>query len=738
MRDESHPQDCELILFGANGTEIMPSRLRIGCNLVATVWTVTVEAAYELDAKHLDGATFELQLPDGALLLDVGVACDGVPLPTEVASPADPAMTLAAVRKRCVLTGAGAGRFTVALPSLGQPCKTLTMHYRHTTLLEWYLDRLVLAFPPWLRADEPSGAQVELEIKLERVPGDWRVSLGNLPWQTSFLPNSLLLRTSNPVALVHDWVLTVQTTAPGSIGLLERDEQGWQALVAVRMPEQSVATAGVARALKIVLDTSDALGDAALGQVIASVAHLLAWLTPDSAFNLVTFDNRELQCFDRARPATRENLVLAQDFLSTITLGPRGRGLDAALEHALDFASDGRLAQTLLVTATPAVDPEALRALALDAEEALFVVLVGNGPQVAQFKRIAAETGGHCVHARTSRDLQHAMARQIKRCLGERAPAPSSLWPVAVTDLSGIPQYQRAVSSNIFAGDTLTYMTAFSENPAGDVQVQFGQTAPVANGQPSRSESVPLQLLEGLELRRLAAARRIELWPGSDSATLAAAHRLPGPYPVGELPTPEHHAQGDRSAVPAAQQGRHEHRAGIVFPRQLGVFQFAGRDDYASRSAGYSVRYTLDEAVIADIFVYGEEHGDLVDGLESEALRREMDKTIRGVLLVLERHGIQKVWAESEGVATCSGTGVAFLWAQHRYHDPRDAGPAGAVARVTETYLCVRGGEFVKIRTTADSPTWARWSREIEVLVHEVAELVGRGRFDGASRNVQS
>lgn len=160
------------------------------------------------------------------------------------------------------------------------------------------------------------------------------------------------------------------------------------------------------------------------------------------------------------------------------------------------------------------------------------------------------------------------------------------------------------------------------------------------------------------------------------------------------------------------------------FSQIIGGLEFVKRTDYPEKELGYSLRYENSKLLKADIYVYDNGLTGLRDGIGSDEAKAEMTSISRMIEAMQERGIYEDVKLLKEAEKTTKPTGLKFLWSRHSY---RQIGGAEAVFqgnRISDSYLLVKKGKFVKIRITTKESDLAEHEQEIERFVNQVASCL--------------
>ncbi|WP_259055652.1 marine proteobacterial sortase target protein [Methylohalomonas lacus] len=149
------------------------------------------------------------------------------------------------------------------------------------------------------------------------------------------------------------------------------------------------------REMILVIDTSGSMGGASIRQARAGLSLALDKLRPGDRFNVIEFNNRPQALFRDSRPASREHIDRAREYVANLEAGG-GTEMRAALDMALSQqAADESLLRQVLFITDGAVGNEAALFGLIDEKlgrSRLFTVGIGSAPN-SHFMRKAAEFG---------------------------------------------------------------------------------------------------------------------------------------------------------------------------------------------------------------------------------------------------------------------------------------------------------------------------------------------------------
>ena len=148
------------------------------------------------------------------------------------------------------------------------------------------------------------------------------------------------------------------------------------------------------RDLVFIVDTSGSMHGASLEQAKDAMARALGRLKPQDRFNVIRFNNETYSLFKGARPATRENIAAARNYVGAFEASG-GTRMRPALELALaEPAEKGHLRQVVFLTDGAVGNEQELftRIVERLGESRLFTIGIGSAPN-SYFMRKAAQLG---------------------------------------------------------------------------------------------------------------------------------------------------------------------------------------------------------------------------------------------------------------------------------------------------------------------------------------------------------
>lgn len=160
---------------------------------------------------------------------------------------------------------------------------------------------------------------------------------------------------------------------------------------------------------------------------------------------------------------------------------------------------------------------------------------------------------------------------------------------------------------------------------------------------------------------------------------------------------------------------------GIHFSQVLGSLKFFERHEYEAKELGYSLRYENDKRMKADIYVYDKGIADLKEGINSPEVKAEMKTVEQGLHAMVEMGKYEDVEALNEATYESQPTGQQFLWSRFSLRQIGGEDIVYTGKRISETYLRVHKGKFLKIRITSKESDFKEHEKEIRRFVDQVA-----------------
>ena len=203
---------------------------------------------------------------------------------------------------------------------------------------------------------------------------------------------------TGPVPADRDFELVWEPAAgaiPAAAIFTEGRDDGVYALLVMTPPAaSSLAERRAPREVVFVIDNSGSMAGASIEQAKAALQLALARLAPTDTFNVIRFNHTMDELFDAPRPATRDHLALAAQWVQQLR-ATGGTEMRLPLQRALETGEgDGRLRQVVFLTDGGVGNEEELFAIIRRSlgDRRLFTVGIGSAPN-SHFMREAARHG---------------------------------------------------------------------------------------------------------------------------------------------------------------------------------------------------------------------------------------------------------------------------------------------------------------------------------------------------------
>lgn len=158
---------------------------------------------------------------------------------------------------------------------------------------------------------------------------------------------------------------------------------------------------------------------------------------------------------------------------------------------------------------------------------------------------------------------------------------------------------------------------------------------------------------------------------------------------------------------------------GVTFPKQLGKLRFYQQHQYPQKELGYSLRYSNDKLKV-DVFVYNKDFTNLEEGANSSKVSDEFEKMVSEIL-IMEKYGaysdVKRLGKEIKSIGSHQ-----FLWGKYQYYQHKGTDYPGM--RISQTYLTVKTGSFVKVRITLPMSEFEEKEQEINEFIKALAKAL--------------
>lgn len=254
------------------------------------------------------------------------------------------------------------------------------------------------------------------------------------------------------------WTPALQTGPSASLTTFNDGESVYAQLMLAPPLADSITPR--AREVILVVDTSASMEGASLEQARSALLHALKSLGEDDYFNLLQFNSDTRRLFDHSLPVTRNNLYVAQNFITGLEANG-GTEMAPALQTALNLPQMPELMRQVVFITDGAVGNEAelLQKVASDLEDSrMFTVAIGHAPN-SWFMRKAAEIGrGSYVHIGKPEEVAEQMS-----ALWGRIQLP------ALTDIcvnwGDAAEFYPEIIPDLYAGEPLWLIARLPSEP---------------------------------------------------------------------------------------------------------------------------------------------------------------------------------------------------------------------------------------------------------------------------------
>ncbi len=162
----------------------------------------------------------------------------------------------------------------------------------------------------------------------------------------------------------------------------------------------------------------------------------------------------------------------------------------------------------------------------------------------------------------------------------------------------------------------------------------------------------------------------------------------------------------------------------LQLPNEIGSLEFVDRTEYDDKNLGYSFRYQNENSLKADVYVYDKGIGNLLEGIDSPQAASEMT-SMGAALKQMEQLGkYEKVREGKSGTKRFDDLKIQFLWARHSYKHAPGEEEIFTERRISDTFLLIHQGSFIKIRITATEDDLKEHHDEIDTLLREIAKQI--------------
>lgn len=327
------------------------------------------------------------------------------------------------------------------------------------------------------------------------------------------------LTFSEPVSSMdRDFIIVFHSeTLPQAFALSAPDKDGYVVLAGFT---PRFSTTAPARSIKIVVDCSGSMGGDSILQAKEGLLRILDRLRPEDHFNIILFGSSSTALFNRQQPADEKHLKAARIMTQSLTADMGGTEMADALAKALASTSPKGLAEDiLLITDGQVWNISYITNKIVRQKHRIFSIGVGSAMERGVLSTLSSKTGGKAIFVSPHEDMGKKVFQHFKRMTLTSTEKP-------ILDYYGhtpFDQTPRKLGS-IFNGDMVLTCAWFSTLPEG---INFNLKTPTG----------PVSLYTSIrkdkkicELRRFAAAMKIQDVPDTQAKSLALDFNLVSPY----------------------------------------------------------------------------------------------------------------------------------------------------------------------------------------------------------------
>jgi Ca-activated chloride channel family protein len=316
----------------------------------------------------------------------------------------------------------------------------------------------------------------------------------------------------------RDFLIVFRSEAlPKAFAISVPDKDGYVVLAGFT---PRFATAARARSIKIVVDCSGSMGGESILQAKEGLLRILDRLRPEDHFNIILFGSSSTALFNRQQPAEEKQLKAARVMAQSMDADMGGTEMADALDKALASTSPSGLAEDiLLITDGQVWNISSIANNIVRQKHRIFSIGVGPSMERGVLSTLSSRTGGKVIFVSPHEDMGKKVFQHYKRMTLTSTEKPT----LGFDGLTPLDLAPRKLGP-IFNGDMILSCAWFSTLPEG---ISFSLKTP--EGPISLYASVRKDK-EMSELRRFAAALKIQDVPDTQATSLALDFNLVSPY----------------------------------------------------------------------------------------------------------------------------------------------------------------------------------------------------------------
>ena len=385
------------------------------------------------------------------------------------------------------------GIYTLNIANI-QPGERITISFTYGMFLVWKGDDLRFTLPTTIapRYGEPDKAGlVEHQVPLTDFLVENRYSLtvlvhGRIASAAITSPShEIAIEPLDDVAQIRlaqssammdrDFILTISAPDMNHSGLMWDQDGDSHLLWASFHPQLDIKCDTGARGLVLVVDCSGSMAGDSIDQAKNASKYILESLRPQDYFNIIAFGSDHRNLFRRMKPADRDNLDDAIDFVANLQADMGGTELEKALKWALGHTCKNVSTQDiLLITDGEVWNIDDVTNRATKGGRRIFSLGVGSSPAESLLKNLSMRTGGACEFVFPGEPMTEIIMRHVRRIYSMKIKHIDMLWP------SRPEKTFPETLQTIFDGDTVHVFGWFSSlHEAGEV----GISLTLSNGQ---------------------------------------------------------------------------------------------------------------------------------------------------------------------------------------------------------------------------------------------------------------